>query len=173
MKFPKINKIIVLFSLILLAITAFKISLFPNRSYDINYFLTPWYEFLRLNGIRSFGYPFNNYNPPYIFLLFLSSLFFSNSVIGIKIVSLFFDFFFADAFSKIVNIYNPKLKLVSYLVAFASPLVVINSSLWGQCDVIYTTFLLYSLYCILTKKHLKAFFMYSLAVVFKAQALFA
>ncbi len=172
MTFFKLNKQQLLFLIAIIGITIFKISLFPNRSYDINYFLTPWYEFLKLNGIKSFGYPFNNYNPPYILLLYISSLIFQNSIIGIKFVSLVFDFLFADAFSKIVSIFNPKLKNLSYLFAFGNPLLIVNSSLWGQCDVIYTTFIFYSLYYLLKQKTLRSLLMYSIAVIFKAQALF-
>ncbi len=47
-----------------------------------------------------------------------------------------------------------------------------NSAVWGQSDIIYTTFILISLYCFSEEKYSQAFIWYGLALSFKLQAIF-
>lgn len=161
-----------LFLISILLICALKFSLFPNRSFDISYFLSPWFDFLRSNGLTAFSYPFNNYNPPYTFLIYISTLFTNNSVYGIKLISFVFDFIFAYYSMKIVDFYRPNIKQISFLAAFASPILIINSSLWGQCDVIYATFILICIYKFLKDEIYWAMFGFAIAFTFKFQTMF-
>jgi Gpi18-like mannosyltransferase len=63
-----------------------------------------------------------------------------------------------------------------WLAAFAAvlfaPTIFFNSALWGQCDAIYTTFLLAALYCLLRDRPGRALLFFSIAFAFKLQALF-
>jgi Gpi18-like mannosyltransferase len=161
-----------LYLISILMVSALKISLFPNQSFDISYFLSPWFDFLKLNGIFSLSYPFNNYNPPYTLLLYLATFFTDNSVYGVKAVSFLFDFVFAYYSMKIVDFYRPNIKQISFLTAFASPILIINSSIWGQCDVIYTTFLLICIYHFLNDRIYWAMFNFAIAFTFKFQTFF-
>ena len=47
-----------------------------------------------------------------------------------------------------------------------------NSALWGQCDSIYTAFVVFTLYFMLEEKYNLAFIMYGFALTFKLQAIF-
>ena len=48
----------------------------------------------------------------------------------------------------------------------------INSSLWGQCDSIYTSFVILSLYSAIKNKWLKSFIFLGVAFAFKLQSIF-
>lgn len=156
----------------IMLVSVFKISLFPNQSFDISYFLSPWFDFLKLNGIFALSYPFNNYNPPYTLLLYFATLFTDNSVYGVKTISFLFDFIFAYYSMKIVDFYRPNIKQLSFLTAFASPILIINSSIWGQCDVIYTTLILICIYHFLNDRIYWGIFCFSIAFTFKFQTFF-
>src|SRR6266853_1428184 len=58
-----------------------------------------------------------------------------------------------------------------FTILFA-PTVFINSSFWGQVDMIYTTFLLGAFYFLVQEKENRAFVMVGLAFSMKMQALF-
>jgi Gpi18-like mannosyltransferase len=156
----------------ILIVSIFKFSLFPNQSFDISYFLSPWFDFLKLNGIFALSYPFNNYNPPYTLLLYIATFFTDNSIVGVKMVSFIFDFIFSWYVMKIVDFYKPNIKQVSFLAAFASPILIINTSIWGQCDVIYTTFILICIYQFLQDRIFLGMFSFAVAFTFKFQTFF-
>lgn len=63
-------------------------------------------------------------------------------------------------------------KWIGFFVMLFLPAVFIESSLWGQTDIIYTTFLLWSLYFILKNKPAVAMISFSIGLCFKAQAVF-
>jgi Gpi18-like mannosyltransferase len=48
----------------------------------------------------------------------------------------------------------------------------LNSAYWGQCDAIYTTFLLFSIYFLLKDKPIWGMIMYGIGFSFKLQAIF-
>ena len=70
----------------------------------------------------------------------------------IKFVSIIFDYVCAIYSLKIVYKLTNKNILLS-LIAYASvlflPTVMLNGAMWGQCDSIYTSFILISLYYLL------------------------
>ena len=52
------------------------------------------------------------------------------------------------------------------------PLVMLNSTLWKQCDAWYTSFIMMGLYNLFSKKHRRAFVFFAVAFIFKLQTLF-
>ena len=60
----------------------------------------------------------------------------------------------------------------AYGVVLFLPTVIINSSIWGQCDVIYTAFVVMSLYYFLCGKDSAGIVLYAVAFSFKLQAIF-
>lgn len=137
-------------------------------------FLSPWIkEIIRLGGIKSLKYNIGDYNVPYIFILTIIS-YFNNHLYLIKFISIIFDFICAIYGYKIVyKITNNKIKsLISYIIILFLPTVIINGSLWGQCDSIYTSFILISLYYLIDKKYIKSFIYLGVAFSFKLQTVF-
>src|ERR1700730_7829219 len=59
--------------LFLLAI-ALRISLYHTVTSDYTVFLSQWYDFIQTHGgFAAFKYNFSNYNPPYLYLLALTT----------------------------------------------------------------------------------------------------
>ena len=135
-----------------------------------------WYDFLIAHGVRGVGINFSIYTPPYLYLLWLMTLT-SNSlpaVIAIKLISILADIANAGLIYLLVRIKYPtgSRPLLAGILLWALPTVMINSSLWGEVDALYTLFLLACIYFLLTEKPLWAMSAFGAAFAFKAQAIF-
>jgi Gpi18-like mannosyltransferase len=160
---------------ILLAL-ALRYALRGYVSYDYTFFMGTWYKEIKRNGFSAFASSFANYTPAYLYLLFAVSLVFRrlSGVTAVKLPSIAFDFIGAWAASAIVRLqYNkgPAPLLAFFAVLFA-PTIFINSSLWGQSDIIYTTFLLGFLYFVLVRRPALAMVCFSISFAFKFQTIF-
>jgi Gpi18-like mannosyltransferase len=78
----------------------------------------------------------------------------------------------ASTVAKVVSLKNPQLWKYSFITVLMFPSVLFNGSFWGQCDVIYSSFVLITLLGILTKKYLRSLLFYGIALSFKFQAIF-
>jgi len=85
-----------------------------------------------------------------------------------------FDVVLAYFVMKIVSLKteSANMRILAFVLAFAIPTVVLNSAMWGQCDSIYTAFLLGSIYFALCGKSKMTFAFLALALSFKLQAAF-
>jgi Gpi18-like mannosyltransferase len=149
----------------------------PNKSGDYKSFLRPWYEFIQNNGGWSaLQYNFADYTPAYLYWLVIAATVLAGlpKLLSIKLFALTIDFLGAFCSYKIVQL-NPKLsihpRLGFWFVLFA-PTVMVNSSLWGQCDIIYTTALLAFIYCLCIERYPLSYIFYGLAFSFKLQSIF-
>lgn len=148
------------------------------ESDDYLFALYRWYGFLAANDhFAALQYDFSEYNPPYLYLLATVSYLLPGlpDLLGIKAVSMAFDFALAFFVGKCVALRAPESKTLPILAGIATlllPTVVANSSAWGQADSIYTTFLVVGLYFLLRGKRAWAFAAFGVAFGFKAQALF-
>lgn len=138
----------------------------------------PWSEYLVLNGGFA-GIPTlqSDYNVPYLYILALINYLPLSLLVKIKAVSFFFDFTTAIFIMLIIRhiLKLDKHNLLPYLaygVALFVPPVLLNSAVWGQCDIIYTCFITIAIYLFLNKKITWAFVSYGIALAFKLQALF-
>ena len=135
-----------------------------------------WYHAIQTGGIKALAGDFSNYNPPYLFLLYLVARFLPSlpDVIAIKIPSIIADFICAGFIYKIVGLKsnNRFLPLLSYCATLLSLPVILNSSYWGQADSIYTAALIASLYFLMAKRNLLAFIAFGIAFIFKLQSIF-
>lgn len=50
--------------------------------------------------------------------------------------------------------------------------MILNLSVWGQCDSIYVTFVIWTIYFLYKEKYRKAFIFLGIAFAFKLQAVF-
>lgn len=153
---------------------ALRLALFPYETYDYHNYLGHWYDHLRENGFQGFKTGFSDYTPPYLYLLWLATHLPLPKLYAIKSISLLGDFALAFVVLLLVRLKYDRRPI--WLAAFAAvlfaPSIFFNSALWGQCDVIFTTFLLASLYCLLWNWAGRALLFFSLAFAFKLQALF-
>lgn len=169
------NYLIAIVGIILALLLRF--SLIDFISGDFKTFLNPWYNFILQNGkFWALKYDFSNYNTPYLYLLVIASYIFSSlsNITAVKLISITFDFIGAFFVYKIVKLKYPQglLPITAFITVLFAPTVFLNSAFWGQCDMIYTSFLLACIYFVLIKKESWAFISFGLAFSFKQQAIF-
>ncbi len=148
-------------------------ALIDYRSGDFNFFFNRWYEFiLSKGGFAALKHDFTNYMPTYEYLMVLASFSGLPNIVAIKLISITFDFICAFFVYKIVQLKYPGTyrDVAAGLLTLFAPTLVLNGSVWGQTDVIYTTCLIACLYFLLRGKETAAFAAYGLAFTFKLQA---
>jgi len=148
-------------------------------SFDVNYFVFPWYEYVQQNGLReALRHDFLNYNYSlaYLYLIALASetSSFLNRGSYHKLFGFLFDIFGALIIYKIVfhKYKDIAISILAALIFFTLPTVILNSSYWGQADNIYTAFLLCCVYFVLTDRPIWAVLAWGAAFSFKLQAIF-
>lgn len=169
--------ILIVISIILIALVV-RYFLLPYESKDYLNFLQPWFYEMKdaggLNGLAN--YP-GDYNAPYMVIMALLTYLKVDPLISIKLVSIFFDFLLAFIIGKFVyDIRDDKNKSLSAILAFGItlflPTVLLNGAFWGQCDVIYTTFLVLAFYFLYKENMLLSFISLGISFAFKLQFIF-
>lgn len=148
-----------------------------NSTSDYSTFLKPWFDDLKFNGgLRGLSTYKGDYNAPYMTILALLTYLPINSLYFIKFVSIVFDFLLAISSGILVkelvkqnkNIYFT----ITYSVLLFIPPILLNGTYWGQCDSIYTTFIVLSLLFLIKERYVYSFIMLGLAFSFKLQFIF-
>ena len=162
--------------------TLFLIGAFAARLYVINvetldyqHFLAVWVQHFRdYGGFAGFQIPVGNYNVVYLYFLALFSYIPMPDLYLIKLLSILFDVILAYYVMQIVGLMGQSngRKAIAFFVILFLPTVFLNGAYWGQCDVIYATFAVMSVYYALCHKPIRAMMLIALALSFKLQAIF-
>ena len=146
---------------------------------DYKMFFEPWVATLREagGGIKGLSAEFEyvDYTTPYLTILsFISICPFLNTLLLMKMVSIFFDFVAAFAVMAIVydRTKNMTYGILGYGALLMVPTVLTNGAMWAQCDIIFTSVVLWSLYFMLKDKPAWSMAFYGIAFAFKLQTLF-
>ncbi|MCI5959235.1 MAG: hypothetical protein MRZ47_06120 [Lachnospiraceae bacterium] len=146
---------------------------------DYKMFFEPWVATLREAGGGFQGlsaeFEYVDYTTPYLLILsFISICPFFNTLIMMKMVSIFFDFVAAIAVGFIVYEMTDKKQsgYMAYAVMLFVPTIVANGAMWAQCDIIFTSFVMLSLLFMLKDKPRASLIFYGIAFAFKLQTLF-
>lgn len=160
--------------LMLAVIGLVRFSLLDFESKDYLDFLAPWTQFFRDNGFKGLGLDVGNYNPPYMYLLWLFSLLPVKELYLIKLTSLLFDVLTAWAGMKLLSLCTEKRSrlLTCFFALLILPTFIINSAKWAQCDSIYAFFGIFSIYLALKDKPWSAMCFMAASLAFKLQAVF-
>lgn len=150
--------------------------------------LFPWYEHFKTHrGFAALRSPIGDYNVPYQFFIALMTYIKIKPLYLFKILSCIFDFLLAIYSGKFVYYISSERTgasrsfkdaisnltfVLPYGVVLLLPTVVFNSALWGQCDAIYTFFLVLSLFLIYRKRYFFSFVFLGCAFAFKLQTVF-
>lgn len=115
-----------------------------------------------------------DYNLPYQYAMVVMTKLPLPDIVAIKLFSIFFDFVLAYYVFKIVLELTAKEypALLSGIVALALPTIIMNSAGWGQSDVIYTSFMVATIYYVIKNNAGMAMLMFTLSFGFKIQAVF-
>lgn len=165
-----------LFLLLISAIAlAMRFFLFPFESGDYHQFLQGWYTALRENGgFAATGMNIGDYMPTYLYFLSLFTYLPVSALTGIKLLSAAGDFALAVAVKKTVSLRfaDQSYGTAAYALVLFLPSVFLNSAVWGQCDAIFTAALVFCVYFLMRERDLPAMIAFSVAFVFKLQAVF-
>lgn len=153
-----------------------RIKIIDYESPDFIYCLYDWYAELRAGGgFKALNDQTGNYNIPYQILIAILTYIPVKFIYGIKSISFISDFIMAIFSGKIVNFLskNKYLSAITFTIVWCSPIVTLNSGAWGQCDSLYTMFIIMMLYCLISDKHpALTYILLGFAFAFKLQTAF-
>ena len=143
--------------LLLLAFAAFsgialllRLMLIDFVSGDSTYFLLPWYEQIRQNGLNQ---QVGNYNFLYQLLIWVMTKLPVEPLHGYKILSVLFDYLLALGAASVTVQLAKEDKLWKGVAVYAAvllcPTVFLNSAAWAQCDSIFVFFAVVTVACLL------------------------
>lgn len=173
-------KNILFLTLVTIIVGLIKASVSNFTSLDYLNYLHPWFVSIRhLRGINALRYQVGDYNILYQLLIALLTYLPIKDLYLYKTLSMIFDFLLAISAGWLVTGLVPPSKVVrqkyfmfTYAVVLCLPTVILNSSVWAQCDSIYTTFIVLALAFLVRKKYICSFAMLGVAIAFKLQAVF-
>ena len=157
-----------------------RVPLYTKKTGDFNNFLVHWYEGC-YNDARAFlASDTPDYTPTYIYFLVFISWFrippdSINVLFAIKTVSVLFDFGSAFLIFWIFKFILKKadwITLIGVFMALFVPQIFLNSAFWGQCDSIFTFFIVLSIFFLLKKQPLWATVAFAVSFSFKLQSIF-
>ena len=140
---------------------------------DYTQFLTVWVDFFRTHGgLAALREPVGNYNVPYLTFLALISGSSLSDLHLIKLFSIFFDVVLAWSVMQLVGLFRREAawKLTAFFLVLFWPTVVLNGALWGQCDSVYASLAVLSVYLVLAGHPLLGVISIGAAFSFKLQA---
>jgi Gpi18-like mannosyltransferase len=146
----------------------------PFRSGDYDAYFSQWYAVLQQQGFGAFRTDFANYNVPYLYLLLMLTHLPVPALYGIKLLSTAFDLLLAFFAHRIVALHRPNTwwPTIAAAVVLFLPTVVMNSSLWGQADSVYSAFAIGGVYFVLRRRPWLACLLFGLAFAVKLQTIF-
>lgn len=161
----------------LIASVLVRAAVFSFESDDMTTFLIGWYQQIeQLGRMKALGVQVGNYNVFYQTIIALLTYFPGDIVVKYKIVSVVFDY--VCALGIFFLLYKKgdgeslKQALIGGLIVIFSPVVFMNSAVWGQCDAMYTSFVLLSFAAYKREKNIPCFIFMGLAFACKLQAIF-
>ena len=151
-------------------------------SEDMQAFLLPWFNAIQTNGgLEGLSQQVGDYGLLYQTIIALFTYLDRNPIYLYKALSVSFDFVLALSVAFFItrekwethsdNSDKGKAFCFSYAIILMLPTVFLNSAFWGQCDSIYTSFLLWSVWFLYKGKYDFAFFMLGWAFAFKLQSI--
>lgn len=153
-----------------------------SASGDMKGCLIPWFNAIKQNGgLQALSEQTGDYNLLYQTIIALLTYIPANPIHLYKAVSIAFDFALAAVVARFCFVLASErysasqcyaISLLAYGFILFIPTVFLNSSQWGQCDAIYTTFCIMSLLCLYRNRLIKASIYFGIALAFKLQAVF-
>src|SRR5262249_37300115 len=140
---PRRNLSVIAAVLVVVVAVVVRVSLYDFQSGDYRAFFAQWYDFIKANGgFSALRFQFADYNVPYLYLLAVLTYLPVPVLAGIKTISVLGDLVLAFYVYKLVALKYPRgwVPFAAAAVVALLPTVVMNSSMWAQCDSIYAAF---------------------------------
>lgn len=151
----------------------FRIFFINIKSDDYLLFLNNWWNKINeYGGFNSLKYIIGDYPDSYMFLLCIGASITKNSLIFIKGLSAIFDILIFLFGYKIIKYFSKEDANKYSWILILLPGILVNSAILGQCDSIYTAFVLAFIYYILKNHNKLALSLLGIAISFKLQSLF-
>jgi Gpi18-like mannosyltransferase len=153
-----------------------------NTNFDMREAYLVWQSYLIEHGRwHALRQPIGMYFPAYYELTTLTSYLDGhlNRVVQIKVISFCFDILAAIVAYKVIGRINLReederrpsaAQLVAPFTILAGPTIILNGAVWGQCDIVFTSFLLLSTWAVLAEMGALATLFFGFALAFKLQA---
>ena len=145
---------------------------------DMSDFLLNWYnDFANGGGINALSKTIGDQNLLFQTVISIMPYIKIDAVYLFKIFSVFFDWVLALGFAAcVVQMQGKKLFCfdwgLGYAIVILLPTVILNSAFWGQCDSMYTAFLMLTMLCLLKERFFLTFIFFGIAIAFKLQSIF-
>ena len=132
-----------------------------------------WFHHLYQGGFGALAGDWYDYAPPFVYLLWIITVLPINCMTGFKFMMTGFDFMASIVAALIVyEISKNRTKaLITYAVFFLSPVFIVNSVLWAQCDMLVMFWILLCTYFFVKERPSMAMFFFGVAFAFKLQPL--
>jgi Gpi18-like mannosyltransferase len=153
-----------------------------NTNFDMREAYLVWQSYLIEHGRwHALRQPIGMYFPAYYELTTLTSYLDGhlNRAAQIKVISFCFDIFAAIVAYKVIGRINLReedgrrlsaVQLIAPFTILAGPTIILNGAVWGQCDVVFTSFLLLSTWAVIAEMGALATLFFGFALAFKLQA---
>lgn len=144
---------------------------------DYIIFLEKWYNEINTGGgIQSLRSQVGNYNFLYQTCIAIMTYLPVRPLYAYKMLSIFFDYLLAVAVGSSVGLVSDGNRknhaVAAYFMVLFSPIVLLNSSAWAQCDAIYVFWAVAAVHALLKEKYPAAFILLGMSFSFKLQAVF-
>lgn len=132
-----------------------------------------WFAELYEGGFKALGGNWYDYAPPFVYLLWFITILPINCMTGFKFMMTGFDLLAAIVAALIIyEITKNRTKAVlTYAIFFLSPVFLVNSVLWAQCDMLVMFWVLLCTYFFVKERPSMAMFFFGIAFAFKLQPL--
>lgn len=169
----EISELLFLAALTALAVGV-RISVRTFVAEDWSVYWSDWLAKLETGGFGALADDFYDYAPPVMYILYLITLLPVNAMTAFKGLCCLLEFIGAVLIGKIVYLCtgSRKKSQLAYGVFLFLPTVILNASVWSQCDIIYTLLILCSVYCLMKNKTWTGMWFYGAAFAVKLQSLF-
>jgi Gpi18-like mannosyltransferase len=152
-----------------------------NANVDMRDDYLVWQSYLIEHGRwHALRQPIGMYFPAYYELTTLTSYLDGhiNRVTQIKVISFCFDIFAAIAAYKVIGRIKQRdgnerpsaPQLVAPFTILAGPTIILNGAVWGQCDIVFASFLLLSAWAVIADMGALAALFFGFAIALKLQA---
>ncbi|MBP3657144.1 MAG: DUF2029 domain-containing protein [Clostridia bacterium] len=143
------------------------------RSADYVSFLSLWTDMFREGGFSLLAENVGDYNLLYQYILLIITKAPLHELYMIKWVSVIFDYVLAVAMMLAAGHYaGEKAKTPAFLLVCVMPTVLLDGACWGQCDAVYVSLIILSLYFLETERPMRSAVLLAFSFAFKLQTIF-